>query len=78
MRLLLVGHGRMGKLVETLAPEYDATVAAVVSRQWPLLSALAMPILRFAMATSVPWTSPLISPSLTLSSRIFHCWRIAR
>ena len=31
MRLLLVGHGRMGKLVETLAPEYDATVAAVVT-----------------------------------------------
>lgn len=31
MRLLLVGHGRMGKLVETLAPEYDATIAAVVT-----------------------------------------------
>ena len=31
MRLLLVGHGRMGKLVEALAPEYDATVAGVVT-----------------------------------------------
>jgi 4-hydroxy-tetrahydrodipicolinate reductase len=31
MRLLLVGHGRMGKLVEALAAEYDATIAAVVT-----------------------------------------------
>jgi 4-hydroxy-tetrahydrodipicolinate reductase len=31
MRLLLVGHGRMGKLVETLAPEYGATIAGVVT-----------------------------------------------
>ena len=31
MRLLLVGHGRMGQLVETLAPEYDAVVAGVVT-----------------------------------------------
>ena len=31
MRLLLVGHGRMGKLVEALAPEYDAQIAAVIS-----------------------------------------------
>jgi 4-hydroxy-tetrahydrodipicolinate reductase len=31
MRLLLVGHGRMGKLVEALAPEYGATIAGVVT-----------------------------------------------
>ena len=31
MRLLLVGHGRMGQLVESLAPEYGATIAAVVT-----------------------------------------------
>jgi len=31
MRLLLVGHGRMGRLVEALAPEYDAEVAGVVT-----------------------------------------------
>ena len=31
MRLLLVGHGRMGKLVEGLAPEYDASVAGIVT-----------------------------------------------
>jgi 4-hydroxy-tetrahydrodipicolinate reductase len=31
MHLLIVGHGRMGKLVEALAPEYGATVGAVVS-----------------------------------------------
>ncbi len=30
MRVLLLGHGRMGRLVESLASEYGATVAAVV------------------------------------------------
>ena len=37
MRLLLIGHGRMGKLVEALAPEYLASIAGVVTsrmRQW--------------------------------------------
>ena len=33
MRLLLVGHGRMGQLVERLAPDYGGVVAAVVARQ---------------------------------------------
>jgi 4-hydroxy-tetrahydrodipicolinate reductase len=31
MRVLLVGHGRMGQLVETLAPEYGAVIAGVVT-----------------------------------------------
>ena len=31
MRVLLVGHGRMGQLVEALAPEYGAVVAGVVT-----------------------------------------------
>jgi 4-hydroxy-tetrahydrodipicolinate reductase len=31
MRVLLVGHGRMGQLVETLAPEYDAVIAGVIT-----------------------------------------------
>jgi 4-hydroxy-tetrahydrodipicolinate reductase len=30
MRILLLGHGRMGSLVESLAASYDATVAGVV------------------------------------------------
>ena len=30
MQLLLIGHGRMGKLVEALAPEFDCEVAGVV------------------------------------------------
>ena len=30
MRILLLGHGRMGKLVESLAPEYGATIAGVI------------------------------------------------
>jgi 4-hydroxy-tetrahydrodipicolinate reductase len=31
MRVLLLGHGRMGQLVEQLAPEYDAAIAGVVA-----------------------------------------------
>lgn len=30
-RLLLLGHGRMGRLVEALAPEYDCTIVQVIS-----------------------------------------------
>jgi 4-hydroxy-tetrahydrodipicolinate reductase len=30
MRILLVGHGRMGKLVESLAPEYECEVAGII------------------------------------------------
>ena len=30
MRILLLGHGRMGRLVESLAPDYDAIVAGVI------------------------------------------------
>jgi 4-hydroxy-tetrahydrodipicolinate reductase len=30
MRILLLGHGRMGQLVEALAASYDATVAGVI------------------------------------------------
>ena len=30
MRVLLLGHGRMGQLVESLAPSYGATVAGVI------------------------------------------------
>lgn len=33
MRILLLGHGRMGQLVESLAPSYGATVAAVIDEQ---------------------------------------------
>ncbi|HYU80070.1 MAG TPA: dihydrodipicolinate reductase C-terminal domain-containing protein [Vicinamibacterales bacterium] len=33
MRVLLVGHGRMGKLVEALAPEYQASIARVITRE---------------------------------------------
>lgn len=32
MRVLLLGHGRMGRLVESLAPEYGATVAGVIDQ----------------------------------------------
>jgi 4-hydroxy-tetrahydrodipicolinate reductase len=33
MRILLLGHGRMGQLVESLAPSYGATIAAVIDER---------------------------------------------
>jgi 4-hydroxy-tetrahydrodipicolinate reductase len=36
MKILLVGHGKMGQLVGTLAPHYDAEVAGVVDPGSPL------------------------------------------
>jgi len=33
MRILLVGHGRMGKMVESLAPEYGCEVAGILEIQ---------------------------------------------
>jgi 4-hydroxy-tetrahydrodipicolinate reductase len=35
MRLLLVGHGKMGRLVESLAPEHGCTVAGIVDPDSP-------------------------------------------
>jgi 4-hydroxy-tetrahydrodipicolinate reductase len=35
MRILLVGHGKMGRMVESLAPEYDCEVAGVIDPQSP-------------------------------------------
>jgi len=33
MRILLLGHGRMGQLVESLAPSYNATIAGIVDER---------------------------------------------
>jgi len=33
MRILLLGHGRMGQLVESLAPSYGATIAGVLDER---------------------------------------------
>jgi 4-hydroxy-tetrahydrodipicolinate reductase len=35
MRILLVGHGKMGRLIESLAPEHGCTVAGVVDPESP-------------------------------------------
>jgi len=36
MKLLLVGHGKMGQMVGALAPQYDAEVAGVIDPMSPL------------------------------------------
>jgi 4-hydroxy-tetrahydrodipicolinate reductase len=57
-RLLLVGHGRMGRLVESLAPEYGFTVVGVVDENtdpaaaWPETDVA----IDFSVAEAVPGT----------------------
>src|SRR5688572_8602332 len=38
MRILLVGHGKMGRLVESLAAEHGATIAGIVDPESPVHS----------------------------------------
>jgi Dihydrodipicolinate reductase len=67
MRILLIGHGRMGKLVEALAPEYLASIAGVVTSKnaddalraddfGPIDVAI-----DFTLADAVPRTLPLLA-----------------
>jgi 4-hydroxy-tetrahydrodipicolinate reductase len=67
MRVLLVGHGRMGKLVESLAPEFGALVTAVASGS-EAESALREDnfgkldvAIDFAVGTAVPRNLPLLA-----------------
>ncbi len=62
-RLLLIGHGRMGRLVENLAPEYGfEVVGAVASRnaanQWPDAAVA----IDFSTAECVPGTFEKLAP----------------
>ena len=41
MRILVIGHGRMGKLVETLAPQHACEVAGIAEIRTPLAEVLA-------------------------------------
>lgn len=59
MRLLVVGHGRMGQLVEKLAPEHGFEVAAIAEVHTPIPVALeaAGPVdvaIEFSLAEAVP------------------------
>lgn len=40
MRILLIGHGRMGRLIERLAPEHGCEVAGIAEVDLPVASAL--------------------------------------
>ena len=56
-RLLLVGHGRMGKLVESLAPEYGFEIAgAIDSRKTAATWPDADVAIDFSVAAAVPST----------------------
>src|SRR3982751_4444422 len=62
-RLLLVGHGRMGRLVETLAPEYGFDVTGAIARgntaaPWPDAEVA----IDFSAAEAVPITVEKLAP----------------
>jgi 4-hydroxy-tetrahydrodipicolinate reductase len=69
MRILLVGHGKMGRLVESLAPEYGCDVAGVIDPQSPAhgggpdadrWSGVDVAI-DFSTAASVPVNAPVLA-----------------
>lgn len=67
MRLLLVGHGRMGKLVESLASEFDATIAGIITEADPERTIRdgaygdADVAIDFTVADAVPKNLPLLA-----------------
>jgi 4-hydroxy-tetrahydrodipicolinate reductase len=67
MRVLLIGHGRMGQLVEKLAPEYGAAIAAVITsrdaeRALAAIDAASVDVaIDFTMADAVARNLPLLA-----------------
>jgi 4-hydroxy-tetrahydrodipicolinate reductase len=66
MHLLLLGHGRMGQLVERLAPEYDASIAGIVTDRDAVTLAAADfgrvdVAIDFTVADAVPRNLPLLA-----------------
>jgi 4-hydroxy-tetrahydrodipicolinate reductase len=67
MRVLLIGHGRMGRLVEALAPEYLASVAGVVTSKNAESALRDLDVgpgdvaIDFSLADAVPRTLPLLA-----------------
>jgi 4-hydroxy-tetrahydrodipicolinate reductase len=60
MRILLLGHGRMGKLVESLAPEYGATIAGVIDEHSGDIADADVAI-DFTLAEAVPKNLPRLA-----------------
>jgi len=59
MKLLLIGHGRMGKLVESLAASYGCEVAGVATGRQPLTERMTHGVdvaIDFSVAAAVPAT----------------------
>ncbi len=65
MKLLLIGHGRMGRLVEALAPQYGCEIAGVVtgaSAADGIASAGAVDVaIDFSTAAAVPVNFPILA-----------------
>ncbi|MGB2715190.1 MAG: dihydrodipicolinate reductase C-terminal domain-containing protein [Vicinamibacterales bacterium] len=64
LRILVIGHGRMGRLVEALAPEYGMQVAGFVDRRnahdsksWPAADVA----IDFSVGDAVPVTLPQLA-----------------
>jgi 4-hydroxy-tetrahydrodipicolinate reductase len=66
-RVLLVGHGRMGQLVERLAPEYDVEIAGIVTDEHTASRLSETDFGRvdaaidFTLAAAVPQNLPLLA-----------------
>src|SRR5262245_15080235 len=67
MRILLLGHGRMGQLVESLAPSYGATIVGVIDEHSGPRGIAdggfgdADVAIDFTLAEAVPWNLPQLA-----------------
>jgi 4-hydroxy-tetrahydrodipicolinate reductase len=64
-RLLLVGHGRMGRLVESLAPAYGFELAGIVTEQDPDAFSRDYGLVDVAIDFTLPEAVPANLPKLT-------------
>ena len=64
-RLLLVGHGRMGRQVERLAPDYGFELAGIVTEQDPDGFTRDYGRIDVAIDFTLPYAVPVNLPKLT-------------
>lgn len=58
MKILLVGHGRMGRLVETLAGEHGCEIAAIAEIDRPIVDVLDGPLNGIRVDVAVDFSQP--------------------
>jgi len=72
MRILLLGHGRMGRMVADLAPQYECEIVGIIDPQSPLHSGpLEEDRWRTAVDVAIDFTFPdAVKPNVEMLARL--------